>query len=77
MVAAIQIYRATLSPPLAAQGFRCRFEPSCSVYAELCIERFGALGGGLAAARRILRCGPWTPPGTLDPPPFPVPTGEP
>lgn len=37
---------------------RCRFEPSCSRYAEACFSRYGLLRGGLLAVRRIRRCGP-------------------
>ena len=33
------------------------------------VQRFGALGGGWMAMKRVLRCGPWTPYGTVDPPP--------
>ena len=61
----IQLYRWTLSPLL---GGACRFEPSCSVYAYACIERFGAGRGSWLAARRLLRCHPWCD-GGFDPPP--------
>jgi putative membrane protein insertion efficiency factor len=37
----------------------CRYQPSCSAYAIGAIERYGALRGGLLAAKRILRCHPW------------------
>ncbi|GMU64714.1 MAG: hypothetical protein AMXMBFR36_09880 [Acidobacteriota bacterium] len=64
---AIGRYRAVLSPWLARGGVRCRFEPSCSRYAEAAIRADGALVGSARAAWRILRCGPWTPAGTHDP----------
>jgi uncharacterized protein len=64
-VSAISWYHTTLAPHL---GVRCRFRPSCSQYAIAVIERHGLLGGGWRAARRIVRCGPWTPEGTVDPP---------
>jgi putative membrane protein insertion efficiency factor len=62
-------YRATLSPVLDSVGVRCRMEPTCSRYAEACVSRHGVVRGGLMAAWRVARCGPWTPRGTSDPPP--------
>ncbi len=52
---------------------KCRLRPTCSVYAIEVVQRFGALRGGWLAARRILRCGPWTPRGTVDRPPAALP----
>ena len=68
LIAAIHLYHATLSPRLGAAGVRCRFEPSCSRFAEGAIRKDGALVGSARAAWRILRCGPWSPAGTFDPP---------
>ena len=69
LVTTIKLYRATLSPLLPTVGVRCRFEPTCSVYAERAVQNLGAARGSLAASWRLLRCGPWTPVGTPDPPP--------
>ena len=69
---AIHAYQATLSPLYARAGVVCRFKPTCSPYGEVVIREFGAVRGGLLAVRRILRCGPWTPLGTEDPPPLKV-----
>ena len=33
------------------------------------VRDFGAVKGGWLAFKRVLRCGPWTPMGTDDPPP--------
>jgi putative component of membrane protein insertase Oxa1/YidC/SpoIIIJ protein YidD len=33
------------------------------------VREFGAVKGGWMAFKRVLRCGPWTPMGTEDPPP--------
>ncbi len=68
LLAAIDLYQATLSPRLGEIGARCRFRPTCSHYGEAVIRRHGALVGSAKAAWRILRCGPWTPAGTEDPP---------
>jgi hypothetical protein len=68
LLGGIHLYQATLSPHMAAFGVQCRFRPTCSHYAEGAIVRYGALSGSLRAAWRIVRCGPWTPLGTYDPP---------
>lgn len=73
-LAGIHLYQATVSRLFAASGVACRFTPTCSHYAEACVERFGWVRGGGMALRRMLRCGPWTPLGTVDPPP-PAPAG--
>jgi len=67
-VDAIHAYRAVASPVLSAVGVRCRFEPTCSRYAEQAIEKYGVLDGSWKAGRRLLRCTPFTPMGTVDPP---------
>lgn len=65
---ALAAYRAALSPRLAQVGVRCRFQPSCSRYAEGAIAADGALIGSVRALGRLTRCGPWTTAGTYDPP---------
>ena len=69
-VGGIHLYQATLSPVYARLGVRCRFTPTCSHYGEEVVRRFGVMRGGWMATKRILRCGPWTPMGTVDPPPI-------
>jgi len=51
----LRAYQVILSPWL---GPACRFEPSCSHYAEAAIERHGALRGCRLAIRRVIRCNP-------------------
>ena len=53
---AIRLYQLTLAYFFVGA---CRYEPSCSRYATEAVERHGALRGGLLAARRLCRCGPW------------------
>ncbi|HEX6929395.1 MAG TPA: membrane protein insertion efficiency factor YidD [Gammaproteobacteria bacterium] len=55
LIVIIKAYRLTLSPYIGGQ---CRFHPTCSVYAQEAIERYGALRGGWLAIRRIGRCQP-------------------
>ncbi len=68
LLAGIDLYQATLSKLMPAAGVQCRFEPTCSHYAEGAIEKHGALAGSGKAVWRIARCGPWTEAGTVDPP---------
>lgn len=56
LIVPIRLYRYLLSPWL---GQHCRFEPTCSVYAEQALRRFGLLHGSYLAARRLLKCHPW------------------
>ncbi len=68
LLGAIHLYQATLSPRMGSFGVKCRFQPTCSHYAEGAIRKHGAWTGSWKAAWRIARCGPWTPAGTVDPP---------
>jgi uncharacterized protein len=68
LLGAIHLYQATLSPVLGKTGVRCRFQPTCSHYGEGAIRKYGAWTGSWKAVWRVLRCGPWTPAGTVDPP---------
>jgi len=54
---AIKAYRFVLAPVFPAGG--CRFQPTCSHYAEDAITHHGALRGGWLAVKRIFRCHPW------------------
>ncbi|MXW70889.1 MAG: membrane protein insertion efficiency factor YidD [Acidobacteria bacterium] len=52
----IWLYRAAVSPLFAGV---CRFQPSCSRYAEEAIRLHGPGRGVVLAARRLLRCHPF------------------
>ena len=65
LILAIGMYRVTLGWLLGGQ---CRFEPSCSTYAEEAIRVHGAAKGSALAIWRILRCSPLSRAG-LDPVP--------
>jgi putative membrane protein insertion efficiency factor len=64
LIAVVRIYQWTLSPLL---GQRCRFEPSCSAYFILSVQKHGAVRGSLRGIWRICRCHPFHP-GGYDPP---------
>ena len=53
----IGFYRKHLSGLKSAPT--CRFTPTCSEYAMIAIERYGAMRGGWLALKRILRCHPF------------------
>lgn len=72
-VLAIDLYQATLSQWMPGLGIRCRFEPTCSHYAEAALRCLGFPRAAGLAAWRILRCGPWTELGTHEPPPCGAP----
>ncbi len=63
----IGLYRRLISPVLSS---RCRFEPSCSAYAEEAIQVHGSFRGGMLAIWRLLRCQPFAR-GGIDPVPGP------
>lgn len=52
----IRAYQAGISPWL---GPRCRYDPTCSAYAEQAVKKHGAARGSWLALRRLLRCHPW------------------
>ena len=55
----VRAYRLVLSPMFhALLGPRCRFEPTCSAYAEQAIHTHGAGRGLWLAVRRLGRCHP-------------------
>ena len=52
----VWIYRHGISP---LTGANCRFQPTCSAYAEEALKKHGAFKGGWLALKRIGRCHPW------------------
>ena len=70
LVGLLRLYRLAISPVI---GPACRFEPTCSAYAEEAILRFGPVKGSILALRRILRCHPFARAG-LDPVPAAAPS---
>ena len=52
----IDVYRRYISP---LKYPCCRYIPTCSEYAMIAIERYGAMRGGWLALKRILRCHPF------------------
>ncbi|HEY1233407.1 MAG TPA: membrane protein insertion efficiency factor YidD [Candidatus Binatia bacterium] len=59
----IRAYRNVISPLLPRA---CRFYPSCSLYTQQAIQRYGIIKGVAYGINRLARCHPWNP-GGYDP----------
>jgi putative membrane protein insertion efficiency factor len=55
--------------PVTGHFLRCRYSPTCSDYAVLAVRKYGIAKGGWMSVRRIARCRPSVPMGTVDPVP--------
>jgi putative membrane protein insertion efficiency factor len=64
----IKGYRVGVSPVLSLVPLGCRFQPTCSAYAEEAVRRYGARRGLALALARLSRCHPFRP-GGFDPVP--------
>ena len=65
LLALIRFYQRRLSLFFPS---RCRFYPSCSVYAYTAVQRKGVFCGLFYAGRRLLRCHPFSEGGIDEPP---------
>ena len=52
----IRFYQVGISPLI---GPGCRFQPTCSQYAIIAINRYGVVKGTYLAVRRLLKCHPF------------------
>ncbi len=66
-LSAIDVYRDHVSPHLRGVVY-CHFTPTCSAYGREVIRKYGLAVGGWRTVKRVARCGPWTPMGTVDRP---------
>lgn len=66
LIGLVRGYQLVISPYL---GPTCRYYPSCSAYAVEALRVHGAAKGSWLAARRLLRCHPWSPGGVDHVPP--------
>ncbi len=60
---AMRIVRAALMPFVSMTSVTprvCKYEPSCSHYAEQAVRARGPVVGTLLALWRLLRCNPWS-----------------
>ena len=57
ILAPIRFYSRFISPAFPR---RCKYEPTCSIYAQDAIRELGVIRGSAAAGWRLLRCNPWS-----------------
>jgi len=57
LLAPLRAYHRFVSPALPR---RCKYEPTCSAYAEQAIRRHGVARGSLLALWRLARCNPFS-----------------
>ena len=63
VVAGLRLVRLALMPFVAMTSITprvCRYEPTCSHYAEQAVRRHGVVRGLGLAAWRLVRCNPWS-----------------
>ena len=56
LLRSIRYYQKNISP---LKPGCCRFVPTCSEYAAIAVERYGAAAGSVMAMKRLLRCHPF------------------
>jgi len=61
----IRLYQVTFSfdhgfPRIFFPGGFCQFQPTCSDYAYIAIEKYGIIRGGLMGLWRVIRCNPFS-----------------
>jgi uncharacterized protein len=57
VLAPIRVYQRWISPALPR---RCKYEPTCSAYAQQAIRELGLMRGMILAAWRLARCNPFS-----------------
>lgn len=65
LIKIIELYQKTLSPDHGWFSSRypagyCKYQPDCSEYCKLAIEKRGVIRGIALGAWRVLRCNPWS-----------------
>jgi len=57
LLSPIRLYSRLISPALPR---RCKYEPTCSAYAQQAIRELGPFRGVIVGTWRLLRCNPWS-----------------
>ncbi len=56
-ISLIKFYRKNISP---LKSTKCPYTPTCSEYALIAIEKYGAIKGGFLTLWRLIRCNPFS-----------------
>jgi putative membrane protein insertion efficiency factor len=64
LILGVRVYQLCISPLI---GPTCRYQPSCSQYFILAVQKYGPIRGACRGILRICRCHPWAK-GGYDPP---------
>jgi hypothetical protein len=74
LLATLAFYRRWLSPAIhAISPGGCRYQPTCSEYAQIAIATHGPVRGAALALYRLLRCHPFARGGLDQVPPAAIP----
>jgi uncharacterized protein len=57
VLAPVVVYQRVISPGIPR---RCKYEPTCSLYAVEAVRQYGILRGLVLAGWRLVRCNPWS-----------------
>ncbi len=60
LIKSIDFYKRHISLFLEDKGVHCKYEPTCSEYAKQAIIKYGTKKGSILAAKRLLRCNPFS-----------------
>lgn len=54
------LYSKIVAHNLGLSQGRCRYSPTCSVYAEQALLKHGLIKGAWLSGKRLLKCHPWS-----------------
>ena len=60
LIKLIQLYQKHISIFGVDRGIRCKFYPTCSVYAIQALKKYGFWKGLFLSLKRILKCHPFS-----------------
>ena len=58
LISLVKFYRKFLSP--LKRHATCIYTPTCSEYAIIALQKYGAVKGSYLTCRRLLRCNPFS-----------------